>query len=138
MKAKAGLLLVTLTVFMFSSCADLFQGNLFENFDGPPDASELIDKYVNADGTVSASNAGKFVDAVAEAAESPRFFKDLSNSDRTKLNGALADVYGNEAVGTSDRQTASVLAAEVVIRGTDAGETINLSLIHISEPTRPY
>ncbi|MFA7566502.1 MAG: hypothetical protein WCY01_05700 [Alkalispirochaeta sp.] len=119
------LLLMLLMTFTITACADLFRGNLFENLDGPPDASELMGKYLNADGTVSTANAGKFVDAVAEAAESSKFYKNLSSSDRQKLNGALADVYNDPGVATADKQAASVLAAEVLIRGTDAGETIN-------------
>lgn len=125
MKRTAQLSIIAIVLVTVSSCANLFQGNLFENFDGPPDASDILDDYVDGNGNVSTADAPDFVNDVADAAESSRFYDDLSGSDRTKLNTALKSVYENNSVATTVRQEASILAAEVVIRGTDAGETIN-------------
>lgn len=125
MKRTARFSIIIIALAAVSSCANLFQGNLFENFDGPPDASDILDDYVDGNGNVSTSDAPDFVEDVADAAESPRFYDDLSGSDRTELNTALKSVYDNPAVGTPVRQEASILAAEVVIRGTDTEETIN-------------
>ncbi len=119
------IVLAVATLTFFASCTNLFMGNFFEEFDGPPDASELLGSYTSSDGTVSTSKAPKFVGAVSEAAESSKFYKDLSSSDRTELNTALKSVYDDASVDTATRQSASVLAAEVKIRDTGAGETIN-------------
>lgn len=112
-------------LYLLTSCANLFNGNLFENFDGPPDADDIVKEYVDSNGNVATGDADDFVEDLSAAAESSRFYDDLSRNDRTVLNTALKSVYNNDGVATSTRQEASVLAADMVIRGTDAGETIN-------------
>jgi hypothetical protein len=104
-------------ILLLSGCANLFTGNFFENFDGPPSASDLINSY-------DASNPGAFVDSIAEAAESPRFLNGLSAAERDSLTTSLADVYGGSA-DVATRQEAAILAATVNITGTAAGDTIN-------------
>jgi hypothetical protein len=119
------LTIITIAVFSLGSCADLFKGNLFEEFDGPPDASDILGDYVDANGQVSTGDAADFIADLSDAAASARFYDDLSASDRTNLNTALSSVYDNGAVAVSTRQDASILAGEIATRGTDAGETIN-------------
>lgn len=119
------LTVISITLFLLGSCADLFKGNLFEEFDGPPDASDILGDYVDANGRVSTADARDFIADLSDAAASSRFYDDLSASDRTNLNTALSSVYGNGDVATSTRQEAAVLAGDVATRGTDAGETIN-------------
>lgn len=104
-------------ILLLSGCANLFTGNFFENFDGPPSASDLINSY-------DASNPGAFVDSIAEAAESPRFLNGLSAAERDSLTTSLADVY-NGSADVATRQEAAILAATVNITGTAAGDTIN-------------
>jgi hypothetical protein len=108
------------------SCADLLQGNIFENFAGPPGAGEVLSKHVQADGTVDPGRAGAFVRDLEDAASSPRFFRDISAADRVKLTVALESVYDPDSgVALPVRQKAAILAGEVNMRDTDAGATAN-------------
>ncbi|MFP4152488.1 MAG: hypothetical protein ACLFSV_06550 [Alkalispirochaeta sp.] len=125
MAQKLRIAIVISTILTVSACSNLFTGNLFENFDGPPDASVLLDGYIDGSGNVSAADADDFVDDLLDAADSSRFYDDLSGSDRTELNTALKSVYDNDDVATTTRQEASILAGEILTRGTDAGDTIN-------------
>ena len=72
------LTIITITIFSLSSCADLFKGNLFEEFDGPPDSSDILDDYVDANGNVSTGDAADFIADLSDAAASSRFYDDLS------------------------------------------------------------
>lgn len=120
----ATLVLVLVLVY---GCTDFVgQGNAFENFDGPPAASEITRRHIRTDdeGNVIVDNPERFVRDVGDAAGSGRFFRDLSDSDREQLNDGLRQVYnGDSDVGT--RQRAAVLAGEVNMRGTSAGTTAN-------------
>lgn len=113
-------LVATITI---TGCSNLFTGNMFSNFDGPPSASDLTSRY--GDDDVPTDEADDFVNAVDDAAGSRRFFDDLSDSDRDELAGSLRTVYDNEDVDDDTRQRAAVLAADVTLRGADSGETIN-------------
>lgn len=114
-------------VFIFSlyGCANLFDANIFTDFDAPASAADVLGDYAETDGTVSTANAAGFVDDLGEAAESSRFFDDLSDADREELDAALESVYDNVDVDTATRQDAAVLAGEIALRGTDAGATVN-------------
>jgi hypothetical protein len=125
LRGAVGTPLVLTLFFSLASCANLLSGNLFEGFDGPPDAGALIGRYTEADGSVTPGREAAFVTEVAEAAESPRFYSGLSASDRTALNTALSSVYTNTALPVGTQQTAALLAAEVNLQGTAAGETAN-------------
>jgi hypothetical protein len=119
--------MVLAATLSIAGCANLFTGNMFANFDGPPSASDLAGRYADADGNVSSSDADSFVGDVEDAAGSSRFFDDLSDNDRTTLTGSLKSVYDNDSgeVDDATRQRAAVLAADVTLRGADSGETIN-------------
>jgi len=116
---------VIVTILTVGACSNLFTENLFENFDGPPDASEILDEYIDGNGNVSTADAADFIKDLSEAADSPRFFDDLSGSDRSKLNTALKSVYTNGDVAITTKQEASILAGEILTRDTAAGDTIN-------------
>ncbi len=123
MKVKAHLLVLAATALVFSSCANLFEGNLFENFDGPPDSSEILSKHVDADGNVK--NPDKFVRDLRDASGSNRFYTSLKDSERAELSSSLQRVYSDADADPAVRQQASLLAAEISIRGTTAADTIN-------------
>lgn len=108
-----------------TGCSNLLTGNMFSNFDGPPSASDLTSRY--GDNDVPTDDADDFVNAVDDAAGSRRFFDDLSDSDRDELAETLRSVYDSddEDLDPETRQRAAVLAADVTLRGTDSGETIN-------------
>lgn len=112
-------------LLVMSGCSNLFTGNMFTNFDGPPSASDLASRYTDDEGRVSGEDADNFVNDVDDAAGSSRFFDDLSDTDRTNLTGSLKSVYDNPNVDEETRQRAAVLAADVTLRGADSGETIN-------------
>lgn len=113
-------------ILMISSCGNVLQGNLFQNFDGPPEAGDILRKHVQADGTVALGNAAAFIRDLDDAASSPRFFRELSATDRKQLDTALRSVYGEESgVELPLRQKAAILAGEVNMRGNDAGATAN-------------
>lgn len=117
--------LAAVLVVSLSGCSNLFTGNLFSGLDGPPSAGDITGRYVAADGSVPTDVAGDFVGDVEEAAESSRFFDDLSAGDRDDLSAALKDVYDNGAVDAETRQKAAILSGEVTLRDTPAGDTIN-------------
>lgn len=108
------------------SCDTVFEGNLFENFAGPESASAILRKYSDG-GVVLPARAPGFVSALDDAAGSSRFFRELSASDRAGLNDALESVYAADDadVPKATRQKAAILAGQVNLRETDAGETIN-------------
>lgn len=110
-----------------SGCGNLFTTNYFENFDGPPSADELTQKYTDSSGDVPAGDADDFVEALQAETSGGRFFDDLSAGDRAELSAALQSVYTNPDPAISDetRQAAALLAAEVIIRDTKAQDTIN-------------
>tara|TARA_B100000614_G_scaffold251418_1_gene262909 strand:- start:185 stop:1012 length:828 start_codon:yes stop_codon:yes gene_type:complete len=110
---------------LLAGCGNLFTGNMFENFDGPPSASDLASRYTDANGDVSTADAESFVNDLDDAASSSRFFDGLSDSDRESLAGSLESVYSNTDVDTETRQRAAVLAGDVTLRGSSAGDTIN-------------
>lgn len=112
-------------IFLLSACSNLFDGNWFENFDAPPSADDILDDYVDEDGTVSTEDADDFVNDLGEAADSDRFFDDLSDEDRDELGTALKSVYDNPDVDVVTRQEAAILAGEIAIRDTGAGDTVN-------------
>jgi len=115
------------TLLLPLSCENLQQGNLFENFDGPPSASSIVDKYTEDDGTVAPERAAAFVRSLEDAAESPRFFRELSAADRNRLNTSLSSVYdpANGVESVTTRQKAAILAGDINMRGTAAGTTAN-------------
>jgi len=121
-RAVAILAVVSLAL---AGCSNLFTGNLFSSLDGPPSAGDIRGRYVDENGDVPTGSADEFVDDLADAADSDRFFDDLSDTDRDGLQESLESVYENEDVDEATRQNAAVLAAEVTLRGTDSGETIN-------------
>ncbi len=108
-----------------SGCSNLFTGNLFSSFDGPPSASDLAGRYADEEGRVSRDDADDFVNDVDDAAGSSRFFGGLSEADRAELTDSLNSVYQNPEVDEKTRQRAAVLAADVTLRGADSGDTIN-------------
>ncbi|POR05172.1 hypothetical protein AU468_02165 [Alkalispirochaeta sphaeroplastigenens] len=109
-----------------SSCDTVFEGNLFENFAGPESASAILKKYSDG-GSIPTARAPGFVSALDDAAGSPRFFRELSASDRAGLNEALESVYtaDDNDVPKATRQKAAILAGQVNLRETAAGETVN-------------
>lgn len=117
--------LVVEILLVLTACANLLDGNMFENFDSPPSATDILGGYTDEDGTVPTDGADGFVDDLGDAAESDRFFDDLSDQDREDLGTALESVYDNEDVDTETRQDAAILAGEIAIRGTGAGDTVN-------------
>lgn len=117
--------LVVAILLALTSCANLFDGNMFENFDGPPSAADILGGYTDEDGTVPPESADGFVDDLGDAAESERFFDDLTDEDREELETALESIYDNEEVDTETRQDAAILAGEIALRGTPAGDTVN-------------
>lgn len=120
------LMISVVSAVVIAACGNLLQGNMFENFDGPPDTSDLLGKHVQPDGSITAQDAPGFIRDLEDAAGSPRFFRDLSGSDRAELSTALESVYANtDEVDVTTRQKAAVLAGEVNMRGTNAGETAN-------------
>ncbi len=116
---------VAIAVISISSCENLLSGNFFEDFDAPPSADDILDDFTEPDGSVSTDNAPDFVEELDEAADSNRFFDDLSADDRDELGTALESVFDNEDVDTEVRQEAAILAGEIALRGTEAGETAN-------------
>ncbi len=118
--------IVSLAVMLASSCMIPFlEGNLFEQFDGPPSADSILGRYSGDDG-VPADQADSFIADLTDAAGSPRFFRDLTPESRSQLTDSLASVYSNtDDVEVETRQRAALLAADVNLRGTDAGETTN-------------
>ena len=124
---RSRLLVVSALVMVLASCANLFTGNFFENFDGPPDAADILGQYTDSDGNVSSANADAFVSDLLDATDSSRFFEELSSTDRSSLADSLNSVYTNPSVDVDDqtRQQAAILAGEVTLRDTGAGETIN-------------
>lgn len=114
-----------LLIGALGGCANLFTGNLFENFDGPPSASEVLGGYTDAAGDVTTDDADGFVNALDEALDSPKFFDDLSSTDRDNLAGSLESVYTNGAVDDTTRQEAAIMAGDVILTGTNSGATIN-------------
>ena len=118
--AISALLLLTL-----GSCTQLLSGvNLFQNFDGPPTASDLLSD-VGPNGEVATANAESFVNGVSEALDSPQFTDGLSDSDRDRLGAALENVYNNGAVANDVVQNAALAAGDVAIDGTAAEQVIN-------------
>ena len=71
MFARAAVALIVLVAFV--SCADLFTGNLYQNFDGPPDASDVVKGFTDDAGAVKPEKADNFVKEIEEVAESPQF-----------------------------------------------------------------
>ncbi len=128
LKTMGLVVLVTIIAIALGACENLMQGNVFENFDGPPEAGAVLSKYVQDDGTVDPSRATAFIRDLEDAADSPRFFRELSDTDRERLNTALESVYGateGDEPNLETRQKAAILAGEVNLRGTDAGKTAN-------------
>jgi hypothetical protein len=111
--------------FFLAGCSNLFTGNLFSSLDGPPSAGDIRGRYADENGDVPAGSADAFVDDLEDAASTDRFFDDLNDTDRSGLRDSLESVYENEDVDEATRQSAAVLAAEVTLRGTNSGETIN-------------
>lgn len=108
------------------SCANLMEGNVFENFDGPEDAGTVLRKYSLPDGTIDPARMDAFIRDLENSASSPRFFRGLSASDREKLDKALRSVYGEDSgASVASRQKAAVLAGQTNMRGNDAGRTAN-------------
>jgi hypothetical protein len=111
--------------FFMAGGSNLFTGNLFSSLDGPPSAGDIRGRYADENGDVPAGSADAFVDDLEDAASTDRFFDDLNDTDRSGLRDSLESVYENEDVDEATRQSAAVLAAEVTLRGTNSGETIN-------------
>ena len=122
--SRVGLVVAALAI---SGCSNLFTGNLFSNFDGPPSASEILSSYVDDDGNVDPAAADGFVSALGDAADSNKFYDDLSDDDRADLTASLSTVYKSTdpAVTPETKQKAALLAADVTLKGTDSGDTIN-------------
>lgn len=116
-----------IVVATLAGCGNLFTTNYFENFDGPPSASELTNRYTNDSGQVETADADDFVDALAAETGGNRFFEELSPGDRAELSTALESVYTNTdpSISEATRQQAALLAADVTIRNTPAQDTIN-------------
>ena len=62
----------------------------------------------------------------------------FAESDQ-KIEKAVRSMYENEYAGTQTGRTAARLAGQSAKKlGQEKSEILHLSLIHISEPTRPY
>lgn len=112
-RAFGAVLVVALAVTL-GGCGNIFTNNLFQNFDGPPSASDLA----NLEGEA-------LLNAVENAAQSNRFFDGLTNEQRDELTESLRTVYQDPNASAAERQRAAVLAGAVNIRGTAAETTIN-------------
>ncbi|MFP4535676.1 MAG: hypothetical protein ACLFNP_08135 [Spirochaetaceae bacterium] len=101
-----------LVVLLLAGCANIYDANLFENFDGPPSASEL---------------ANGSAEDIADAAESPQFFEELEDDPEAKeaLQDRLQEIYNDPNASDSDRRTAAVVSGDIEMETTEGGEIVN-------------
>ncbi len=108
--------------FFFTSCEELFTGNLFSTLDGPPSAAEILAGDDPLAGLV-------------EASESPKFFDELENDDTEKQT--VTDYLTDPATGydpsdpagnpadTPDEQAAALLHADIELETSEGRNAIN-------------
>ncbi|MFP4330990.1 MAG: hypothetical protein ACOC28_06245 [Alkalispirochaetaceae bacterium] len=107
---RATLIVVLLSALL--GCANIYEANLFADFDGPPSASEL---------------ANASIDEIAEAAESPQFFDELANDPEAKetIQNRLQEIYNDTNASDEDRRSAAILSGDVEMETTAGGEVVN-------------
>lgn len=101
-----------LVALLLSGCANIYEENLFADFDGPPSVSELEN-----------SSASR----IAEAAESPQFYADLRrNRDaRNRIQQRLRTIYRDGNSSDSDVRVAASLSASIEIETTNGAAVVN-------------
>lgn len=109
--ALRGWVMVVFTVLM-AGCANIYESNLFENFDGPPSAAEL---------------ANGSLEDIADAAESPKFFEELRDDPDAKeaIQNRLQEIYNDPASSDADRKTAAIISGDVEMETTQGAEIVN-------------
>jgi hypothetical protein len=97
---------------LVTGCANIYESNLFENFDGPPSAAEL---------------ANGSVEDIADAAESPQFFDELRNDPAAKevIQDRLQEIYNDPASTEAEKKTAAIISGDVEMETTQGGEIVN-------------
>lgn len=106
------LLVLFATVLAVTGCQNIYDSNLFTNFDGPPSASDLAN-----------ASAGE----IAEAAESPQFFDELRDDPAAKetIQNRLQEIYNDPDASEEERRTAAILSGDVEMETTAGGEIVN-------------
>lgn len=110
---------VLAATLLLSGCADLFVMNYFQEFDGPPSATSI--QFDSAD----TDSYDDYIGDLSYAMESDRFFEELSDLDRETLVSNLEGIYTSSSSDAVEIQDAALLVADLELRDTDAGETIN-------------
>ena len=110
-EALRKLLLVLMTMAL-AGCANIYEQNLFENFDGPPSAAEL-----------SNGSAGD----IAEAAQSPQFLQELRRDPDAKrrIQDRLKSIYRSDTASEEERRQAAAVSAEIELETTSGGKIVN-------------
>lgn len=101
-----------LLAVLLAGCANIYDSNLFQNFDGPPSASEL---------------ANGSAEDIADAAESPQFFEELEDDPAAKeaIQNRLQEIYNDPNASDSDRRTAAIVSGDIEMETTGGGEIVN-------------
>lgn len=104
--------LTALFAVLLVGCANIYESNLYKNFDGPPSASEL---------------ANGSAEDIADAAESPQFFDELKDDPAAKeaIQNRLQEIYNDENASDSDRRTAAIVSGDIEMETTTGGEIVN-------------
>lgn len=111
-KQALRIVMAAFTVVLLAGCANIYDSNLFENFDGPPSASEL---------------ANGSAEDIADAAESPQFFDELEGDPAAKeaIQNRLQEIYNDPNASESDRRTAAIVSGDIEMETTAGGEIVN-------------
>ncbi len=119
-------------VLVLSGCEALLTFNLFSSWDTPktPSADEF-----------SAMADAELLSAISDLSESDTFFEDISKDKDTRaaVVESLAEIYSSSSeAGTADKQKASLLAAEIELGTTGAGDVVddfvNVLTEYVEEP----
>ena len=79
---------------------------------------------------------GSIINTFATASSISECLRDIEHQSGFKIKEILVSVSGEEVSSTNSVGQAAISEKEVTAR--DIENALNLSLIHISEPTRPY
>lgn len=109
--ALRGWVMVAVTM-LIAGCANIYDSNLFESFDGPPSAAELA--------------TGSLED-IADAAESPKFFDELRDDPSAKeaIQNRLQEIYNDPASSDGEKKTAAIIYGDVEMETTEGAEIVN-------------
>lgn len=103
---------LALLAVLFAGCANIYESNLFENFDGPPNAAEL---------------ANGSLEDIAEAAQSPKFFDELRDDPAAKeaIQNRLQEIYNDPAATDAEKRSAAIISGDVEMETTQGREIVN-------------